>query len=331
MKKISKSFETKSAAKEWGQEMERLLKNSKFTPSLNSKDRLLVQAIDIYIKDVVPTKSENSRQQTMNRLNEWKRLLGSTRMIEITGTKIHHLLDKQKNQGPTKNRKLGTLSSVMTYFTKAPNQWLSENPCHKVLRWPENDNRTNTFTDEQFDTLYQDALECSLTAAWWMKPRRQLPLYLRLIRETGIRRAESRRILVRDMEWDDVYLTIKGKDIVKETGKHLERLTIISEELRDDLAKMVADENLSPDDPLFKGKLGKCTSFDNHFAEIRKRHGLGGPQRGFHCIRHTAITDMSRKTQDIYKLKMFSGHKTTAMLDVYVNKNRDDLKALFEL
>jgi integrase len=331
MKKISKSFETKSAAYEWGHEMERLLKNSRFTPSLNSKDRLLVQAIDIYIRDVVPTKSENSRQQTMNRLDEWKRLLGATRMIEITGTKIHHLLDKQKNQGPTKNRKLGTLSAVMTYFTKAPNQWLTENPCHKVLRWQENDNRTDTFTDEQFAALYQDALECSLTAAWWMKSRLQLPLYLRLIKETGVRRAESRRILVQDMEWDDVYLTIKGKDVDKTTGEPIRRLTIISEELRDDLAKMVADEKLAPGDPLFKGKLGKCTDFDHHFAAIRKRHGLEGPQRGFHCIRHTAITAMSRKTQDIYKLKMFSGHKTTAMLDVYVNKDRDDLKALFEL
>ena len=40
---------------------------------------------------------------------------------------------------------------------------------------------------------------------------------------------------------------------------------------------------------------------------------------------------MSRKTSDIYKLKLFSGHKTTAMLDVYVNNDKDDVKALFEL
>jgi site-specific recombinase XerD len=331
MNKTSKSFMTQGEAREWGMEMERTLKANRFTPSLMNKDRLLVHAIDIYIEQVMPTKSKGSQQQTLNRLNEWKRMLGATRMIEITGTKIHYLLDKQTCQGPTKNRKLGTLSAVMTYFTKAPNQWLTENPCHKVLRWLENDNRTRTFTDQEFETLYQDALSCSQGAAWWQKSRLQLPLYLRLLRETGIRRGESRRICVKHMDWEDGFLKIQGKDIVKETGNHVERLTIVSDELRADLAKMVEDENLTSDDPLFKGKLGKCTDFDHHFADIRKRHGLEGAQLGFHCIRHTAITAMSRKTQDIYKLKMYSGHKTTAMLDVYVNNDKDDVKALFEL
>jgi integrase len=331
MKRISKSFATKSAAKEWAKEMERTLNASRFSPSLMQKDRLLVDAIDIYIADVLPTKSENSQQQTLNRLNEWKRLLGTSRMIEITGTKIHHLLDKQTCQGPTKNRKLGTLSAVMTYFTKAPNQWLTSNPCHDVLRWKENDNRTRTFTDSEFEQLFEEAVIASETATWWQKSKLYLPLYLRLLRETGIRRAESRRILVRDVEWDDMFCTIKGKDIDKQTGEHIKRLTIISEELKRDLAEMVETENLGPDDFLFTGKLGRNTDFDHHFAGIRKKVGLSGPQLGFHCIRHTAITAMSRKTSDIYKLKMFSGHKTTAMLDVYVNNNRDDVKALFEL
>ena len=331
MNKISKSFATKSAAKEWAKEMERTLTASRFSPSLMQKDRLLADAIDIYIKEVMPKRSENSQQQTMNRLNEWKRMLGKSSMIEITGTKIHHLLDKQTCQGPTKNRKLGTLSAVMTYFTKAPNQWLTSNPCHDVLRWQENDNRTRTFTDEEFTTLYDHAFRLSQGADWWQKSKLYLPLYLRLLRETGIRRGESRRILVSDMEWDDVYLTIKGKDIDKDTGEHKRRLTIISEELRDDLARMVETEKLNSGDFLFTGKLGKNTDFDHLFSDIRKEHGLGGPQLGFHCIRHTAITAMSRKTQDIYKLKMYSGHKTTAMLDVYVNNNKDDLKQLFEL
>lgn len=331
MKRVTKSFEKKSEATQWASELHRVLEANRFTPTIMLNDRLLEDAIDIYIDEVLPTMSEESQQQTLNRLKEWKRMLGKTRMLDITGTKIHYLLDKQTCQGPTKNRKLGTLSAVITYFTKAPNQWLTSNPCHDVLRWKENDNRTRTFTDQEFDTLYQDALRCSQGAAWWMKSQLQLPLYLRLLRETGIRRAESRRIRVKHMDWEDGFLKVQGKDKVKETGKRVERLTIVSDELRADLAKMVEDENLTPDDPLFKGKLGKCTDFDHHFADIRKRHGLEGAQLGFHCIRHTAITAMSRKTQDIYKLKMFSGHKTTAMLDVYVNNNKDDVKALFEL
>ena len=331
MKKLSKSFATKSAAREWAKEMERTLTASRFSPSLMQKDRLLVHAIDIYIRDVLPTKSENSQQQTLNRLNEWTRLLGDTKLIEITGTKIHHILDKQDNQGPTKNRKLGTLSAVLTYFTKAPNQWLTSNPCHDVLRWKENDNRTRTFTDAEFDLLFEEALKRSLSADWWQKSKLQLPLYLRLLRETGIRRSESRGILVRDVEWDDMFVTIKGKDRDKQTGEPIKRLTIISDELKRDLAEMVEREKLTPSDYLFTGKLGKHTDFDHLFAEIRSQFGLDGPQLGFHCIRHTAITAMSRKTSDIYKLKLFSGHKTTAMLDVYVNNDKDDVRALFEL
>ncbi len=332
MKKVSKSFATKSAAKEWAKEMERVLHASRFSPSLMQKDRLLVDAIDIYIRDVLPTKSENSQRQTLNRLHEWKYLLGTTRMIEITGTKIHHLLDKQKCQGPTKNRKLGTLSAVMTYFTKAPNQWLTSNPCHDVLRWKENDNRTRTFTDAEFNQLFEEALSDAETALDRERSKAQLPLYLRLLRETGIRRGESRRILVRDVEWDDVFVTIKGKDRDKQTGEPVKRLTVISDELKRDLAAMVERYDLGPDDLLFTGRLGgNPTDFDHHFSRIRERCGLGGPQLGFHCIRHTAITAMSRKTSDIYKLKLFSGHKTTAMLDVYVNNDKDDVKALFSL
>ena len=331
MMKLSKSFATKSAAREWAKEMERTLNASRFSPSLMQKDRILAHAIDIYIKDVLPTMSENSQQQTLNRLNEWKRMLGTMKLIEITGTKIHHLLDKQNNQGPTKNRKLGTLSAVMTYFTKAPNQWLTSNPCHDVLRWKENDNRTRTFTDEEMATLQQEALRISLSAPEWAHAQRQLPMYLRLLRQTGIRRSESRRILVGDVDWDDGFMTVKGKDRDKQTGEHIKRLTVIDDELRADLQAMVEELQLAPTDHLFTGRLSKQTDFDHHFADIRAKFGLEGAQLGFHCIRHTAITAMSRKTSDIYKLKLFSGHKTTAMLDVYVNNDKDDVKALFEL
>ena len=330
MKRVTKSFDRKSEATEWAEELHRVLNASKFSPSLMQKDRLLADAIDIYIRDVLPTKSENSQQQTLNRLKEWRDLLGDSKLIEITGTKIHHILAKQDNQGPTKNRKLGTLSAVMTYFTKAPNQWLTSNPCHDVLRWKENENRTRTFTDSEFEMLLSEAVNRSLSAKPIAYAERQLPLYLRLLRETGIRRGESRRILVRDVEWDDVFVTIKGKDVDKQTGEPVKRLTVISTELRDELMAMVEERGIGPNDYLFTGRTGP-TMFDQLFRDIRHKFGLVGESLGFHCIRHTAITAMSRKTSDIYKLKLFSGHKTTAMLDVYVNNDKDDVKALFEL
>lgn len=323
MEKISKSFHTKSEAKDWAHKTEATLMASRFTPGLLAKERTVGEAIEIYIRDELPKKSENSQQQTRNRLDEWKARLGTMRMIEVTGTKVFNILDRQQNQGPTKNRKLGTLSAVMTHFTKAPNQWLTHNPCHDVSRWPENDNRTGTFKPDEWTLIMAAATKFAKSASAISHAQRQMPLYLRFLYETGVRRAESRRIEVTDIDWYDNTVKIKGKDRDKRTGLPVIRWSVISDELAADL-KAEIDQRSDDCKWLWQGRNGKPCTFDNHFKIIRKQCDLYRDDLGFHAIRHTAITEMSEQTQDIYTLKQFSGHKTTAMLDVYVNPDAKD-------
>ena len=324
-KKQYKTFAKKSEAKKWATDLERTLKRNSFSPESTAETVLVADAINIYIRDVTPTKAESNRKDETNKLNEWIRHIGAMRLIDLTADHIFTVLQKQKNQGPTKNRKLGTLSAVMTYFTKAPHRWLENNPCHDVKRWPENPGRDRILTAAEWDTLIQCADERAAAARSEDIAMRQLPIFLRLLYWTGCRKGEALRLTVGDVNWSNGITILTGKAKNKVTGEQIKRPTKLSEEL----LEMLSSYDRGDSDLLFPGRLGNACSFRSAFDDVLEITGLENV--GFHTLRHTAITEFARKCNgDIVKLQKFSGHLTLSMLNRYIHTDEDDIHSLFD-
>lgn len=327
MKRVSKSFEKKSDARIWAEAKQRELTVLALVPTLGYERHTVGEAIDLFIKTVLPTRAEESQKQTLNRLQEWQREIGDVRMEDLTGNKVHSVLAPQKNSGATKNRKRGTLSAVCTHFTKAPNQWLMRNPVQDCPRWQEPRKKNREMPQSDFEVIYAEAERRAEEASKTDFNLWNLPLILMLIFVTGIRRAELRRLKVTDLDWNDTsgLLRIEGKDTDADGNREI-RFAYIDPDEYGDLLQRMRDIPRGENPYLFAGRNGKPCTISTALKAVKKAVGL--EDAGTHWVRHTAISQMARKGFSNVDLQKFSGHKTLAMLDKYVHSDEDDIRRI---
>jgi integrase len=157
---LSETFSTKREAKTWATRMEVEIKQGRYFPKDDSKEKTFGQMIDRYIEKELPKKPKSFTHQSMQ-LNWWNKHLKDYFLCHITPGMLSEIKEKLLEEmtyrkvlrsPSTANRYLAALSGV---FTIATNEWgwIKNNPLSKVSRFKEGKARERFLTKDEIEKL----------------------------------------------------------------------------------------------------------------------------------------------------------------------------------
>lgn len=156
--------------------------------------------------------------------------------------------------------------------------------------------------------------------------QRRLHLLILFLLDTGCRISEALSIRVRDIDLDNLLLTLDGK------GRK-QRIVPFSFELRKAMFRYIADFNRKPDRLLLATKnetqMGRRVVL-RAVKNLCKRLGFDPPTRTLHSFRHTFAVNYLRRGGSVFHLQKCLGHSTLEMTRRYANLMTEDLQAIHE-
>jgi len=175
-----------------------------------------------------------------------------------------------------------------------------------------------TFTEQQIRLL----------VAWKPKAkyRRRLYLLVLFLLDTGCRISEALKVRIRDIDFDNLLVTLDGK------GRK-QRVVPFSFELRKALYSYCKEFNRTPDHLLFASRtqteLGRRVVLRD-VKLLCKKLGFAAPCRTLHAFRHTFAVNYLRRGGSVFHLQKVLGHSSLEMTRRYANLVTTDLQAVHE-
>ena len=158
------------------------------------------------------------------------------------------------------------------------------------------------------------------------KAQRRLHLLTLLLLDTGCRISEALTLRVREVDMDNMLVTLDGK------GRK-QRIVPFSFELRKALFRYIADAKCKPDSLLFASRnetqLGRRVMLRD-VKLLCKRLGFTPPARTLHAFRHTFAVNYLRRGGSVFHLQKCLGHSTLEMTRRYANLMTEDLQAVHQ-
>ncbi len=175
-----------------------------------------------------------------------------------------------------------------------------------------------TFTGQQIRLL----------VAWKPKPfyHRRLHLLTLILLDTGCRITEALTLRVRDVDMENLLVTLDGK------GRK-QRVVPFSFELRKALVRYLRDYERKPDALLLASRNETLLGRRVMLRDVKllcKRLGFLPPARTLHAFRHTFAVNYLRRGGGVFHLQKMLGHSTLEMTRRYANLITADLSAVHE-
>jgi integrase len=307
---LSETFERKTDANKWVQDTESAIRNNRHFKTSEAKRHTLAELIDRYIKDVLPTKPKNARDQ-VRQLNWWKAEIGQHVLADVTPALIAQQRDKLaggitvrgKHRSPsTVNRYLAAISVAFTSAVKEWG-WMEDSPMRKVRKPKEGKARIRFLSDEERARLLKTCKESSNP---YLYPVVVLAL------STGMRQGE-----IMGLTWDVVDLH-KGRAVLHETKNGESRPVAITGhalELLKELSKVrrIDSKLLFPS----REKAQKPMDLRSPWEAAVKRAEL--EDFHFHDLRHTAASFFAMNGVSLAEIAEILGHKTLQMVKRYAH------------
>jgi integrase/recombinase XerD len=156
--------------------------------------------------------------------------------------------------------------------------------------------------------------------------QRRAHLLVLLLLDTGARVGEALNVRVREIDFDNLLLTLDGK------GRK-QRVVPLSFELRRAMFRYIADFQRKPDSiPLAtrnETKLGRRVMLPT-VKNLCQRLGFQPPARTLHAFRHTFAVNYLRRGGSVFHLQKVLGHSTLEVTRRYANLVTADLQAVHE-
>jgi integrase/recombinase XerD len=158
------------------------------------------------------------------------------------------------------------------------------------------------------------------------KCQRRLHLLILILLDSGCRISEALTLRVRDIDMDNMLVTLDGK------GRK-QRIVPFSFELRKALFRHIAEFNRKPESLLLASRnetqLGRRVMLRD-VKQACRRLGFTAPIRTLHAFRHTFAVNYLRRGGSVFHLQKVLGHSTLEMTRRYANLVTADLQAVHE-
>jgi site-specific recombinase XerD len=158
------------------------------------------------------------------------------------------------------------------------------------------------------------------------KYQRRLHQIILFLIDTGARISEALGLRVRDVDLENMLVTLDGK------GRK-QRIVPFSLELRRILFRYITDYKRKPESLLMASRnetmLGRRVMLRD-VKRLCKRLGFDPPARTLHSFRHTFAVNYLRKGGSVFHLQKVLGHSTLEMTRRYANLVTADLQAVHQ-
>lgn len=316
----ARTFDTESEAKAWAARVETEMRDGKYVDMKAAKKTTLADLLLRFRDEITPTRRTQRSAQAEREKIDWllRHAIAKHPVSTITRDDVHaFIIERQETvKTATVRRQILLLSSVIT---TAIDDWkigLHQNVFARPKIKPkkgEKKNRDRILNTEEKKDLESALLSCKnslMTSAF------------KIAIETGMRKAE-----LIALEWCDIDLKARTMLVCKV----------------DDLGSETVDDTKNGDSAKMPLSLAAVEVFKSlphngervfhglsyhalDMAWTRARERSGVEDIRWQDLRHLAITTVCKAVKgDVFKLKVFSRHKSTAMLERYVNLKAEDL------
>ena len=158
------------------------------------------------------------------------------------------------------------------------------------------------------------------------KEQKRLHLILMLLLDTGARISEALTLRVRDVDLNNLLMTVTGKGAKQ-------RIVPFSLELRKAVFRYIGEFNRAPERLLFASRNETLLSRQNVARDAKllcRKLGFEPPIRTLHAARHTFGSTYARRGGNVFALQRVLGHSTLEMTRRYVHTTTADLQAAHE-
>lgn len=304
------SFKRLTDAKKWVQQTESAIREGRHFKTVESRKHTLQEAIERYLKFVLPSKKPNSQKDQKKQLQWWLNSIGYLSLADVTPAVVAEQRDKLSqgktpkgnNRTPaTVNRYLAILSHLFTLSVKEWG-WAYENPVLKVTRLKEPRGRIRFLSDDERTRLL-DACKQSDSA--------YLYTVVVLALSTGARRNE-----MLSLKWQDVDM-IRAVITLHET-KNNERRVLPITHLALELIKKHAKVRALHCDYVFPAlSFKKPVDITTPWETALRRAGIKDFR--FHDLRHSAASYLAMNGASLAEIAEILGHKTLQMVKRYAH------------
>jgi integrase len=321
---ITKTFKRKTDAKRWAQEKEHEVQTGLYFRNSESEKHLLSDAIDRYIRDVIPTipKSGSDRER---HLLVWKKRIGGIRLSDVTTPLVSQHRDElkaekikmgKKRSPATVNRYLTSLSHL---FSIACNdwEWSMDNPVKRVSKLKEPSGRVRYLDEDERDRLL-NACRNSENASIY--------LIVLLALTTGMRRGE-----ILKLKWKDINIDKGLVTILEPKNGELRSVPLVGE-----VIPLLAERSKIRriDTPLvFPGTRPRSGEVKPLVIRATWKNVLEEANIKdfrFHDLRHTAGSYLAMSGASEREIQEILGHRTTQMTKRYTHLSQEHTRGVIE-
>jgi len=296
------TFERLTDARKWSQHTEAAIREGRHFKTTEAKKHTLADLVDRYVKDVLPTKPKQIKDQS-HQLKWWKDKIGNYLLADVTPPLIVQCRDDlaESRSPATVNRYLAALSHA---FTIAINEWewIEGSPLSKVRKPKEPMGRVR-FLDE--DERIRLLAACKASSNEW------LYICVVLALSTGMRQGELMKL-----RWGDVFLDGGFLVLYKTKNDERRRVPLFGHAL--ELLKAHAKIRQLNTDLLFPGKnpdkpieLRRPWVIALNVSQIEDFR--------WHDLRHSAASYLAMNGASLAEMAEVLGHKTLQMVKRYAH------------
>ena len=305
----SATFERLTDARKYVQQTESAIRDGRHFKTNESKRHTLAEAIERYIRDVIPTKPKNTVAQ-VGQLTWWKSHLGDYSLADITPALIAQYRDLlARSPSPrgnihspaTVNRYLAVLSHLFTMMIKEWG-WVEDNPLRKVTKPKEPRGRVRFLSDEERARLLD---ECKKSDSQYLYAAIVLAL------STGGRRME-----ILGLHWENI--DFNRNVITLHETKNGERRVLPLAGHALELIKQLSKIRHLNCNLVFPGKnLKTPVDLRTPFETALKRAEIDDFR--WHDLRHSCASYLAMNGASLAEIAEILGHKTLQMVKRYAH------------
>ncbi len=315
------TFNRITDAKKWVQDTESAIREGRHFKTAEAKKHSFADLVDRYIKEILPTKPKQARQQKQQLL-WWKDKMGSYLLSDVTTAMIGQYRDELASGATTRgeHRNPATvvryLAALSHAFTIAVNewQWLEDSPMRKVKKPTESRGRVR-FLD--------DGDRVKLLAACKESPNTLLYPCVVLALSSGMRQMELMKL-----SWPNVNLK-DGFLILHET-KNGERRRVPLSGLGLSLLQERAKVRRLDTTLLFPSDRNPQKPIDLRKAFASALRVAGITDFTWHDLRHCTASYLAMNGASLAEIAEILGHKTLGMVKRYAHLSDGHVSSVIE-
>ncbi len=325
-KSQSATFDRLTDGKKWASDIESDIRHGRHFKTVEAKKHTVKDMIDRYIKDVLPGKPKNARNQQLQ-LEWWKNQIGEKNLADVTPALLVEQRDKLAKTPVTFTRKeknsdgeakevkterqrsnatvvryLAALSHVLSVAVNEW-EWLEINPMQKVKKPKESRGRVRFLSDDERERL--------LTACKASKNPLLYPAVI-LALSTGMRLSESM-----NLSWDDV--DFQRRLITLHETKNGERRAAPLTGLAFDQLKGMSKVRRIDTDLIFASKIVRGKSIDLRSSWETALEKAQIDDFHWHDLRHSCASYLAMNGATLAEIAEVLGHKTLQMVKRYAH------------